>query len=255
MPLLEAFQRKRYENEFAANTDRNLFRGVFPSFEAAQASAPPTRPLGYDNPGAAGMYMERTRKIYPSDYPIIFWLDRLFREGATRVFDLGGHIGVGYYAYRKYLAYPPGLRWTVQDVPAVVRQGRELAPKLDPDGRLDFSETFAPAEGADVLFASGSLQYLPDTLQSRLEGLANRPRHLLLNLLPVHERDTYYTLQSVGTAFCPYRIESAGSILTSYDALGYKLVDTWENAEKRCGIPFHPEHSLDHYYGFYFRRG
>jgi len=29
----------------------NLFRGVYPSFDAA----PPTRPLGYDNADAAGM--------------------------------------------------------------------------------------------------------------------------------------------------------------------------------------------------------
>jgi putative methyltransferase (TIGR04325 family) len=71
----------------------------------------------------------------------------------------------------------------------------------------------------------------------------------------VHERDSYYTLQSVGTAFCPYRIFSAASVLSAYEAIGYTLVDTWENPEKKCAIPFHADHSLDRYHGFYFRRG
>jgi putative methyltransferase (TIGR04325 family) len=253
-PLLRGLQRKRYEKAFAENRDANLFRGVFPSFEAAQASAPKSLPLGYDNPASAEMYMDRTRKVYASDYPILFWLDRLFREGVTSVFDLGGHIGVSYYAYRRFLTYPKTLRWVVHDVPAVVRHGRELAPKMDRDGYLGFSDGFEGADGFDVLFASGSVQYLPETLATRLARLKQAPRHILLNLLPVHERETYFTLQSVGTAFCPYRIASAESALADYQALGYTLVDTWENPEKSCLIPFHPEHSLDRYFGFYFRR-
>jgi len=253
-PVFGALLHKRYERMFAENLEANLFRGVFETFDAAQASAPPTRPLGYDHPGPAGMYMDRIRRIYPSDYPILFWLDRLLHSGCSRIFDVGGHIGVGYYAYRRYLTYPASLRWTVYDVPAVVRQGRELAQKMDPDGRLAFSDAFEGGDGADVLLASGSLQYLPDTLADRLKQLRATPRHLLVNLLPVHERESYYTLQSIGTAFCPYRIFSAAAALTAYDSLGYSLVDTWENAEKRCDIPFHPGHSLDRYRGFYFRR-
>lgn len=44
-PLLEA----RYEKEFAENARANLFRGVYKTFEAAEACAPKTRPIGYDN--------------------------------------------------------------------------------------------------------------------------------------------------------------------------------------------------------------
>jgi hypothetical protein len=32
------------------------------------------------------------------------------------------------------------------------------------------------------------------------------------------------------------------------------MVDSWENPDKKCEIPFHPEHSLERYHGFYFRR-
>src|SRR4051812_33353335 len=181
-PVVGGLLRKRYERTFAENIEANLFRGVFDTFAAAHASAPPTRPLGYDHPGPAGMYLDRIRRIYPSDYPILFWLDRLLHSGCSTVFDVGGHIGVGYYAYRRYLTYPPSLRWTVFDVPAVVRQGREFAHKMDPDGRLSFSDTFDGGDGADVLLASGSLQYLPDTLADRLKTLSVAPRHLLVNL-------------------------------------------------------------------------
>ena len=91
------------QRRFARETpETNLYRGIFPTFAQAQASAPHTRPVGYDNAGAADLYRERTRRVYPSDYPAMFWLDRLFQEGATSVFDIGGHIGIGYYAYQRY---------------------------------------------------------------------------------------------------------------------------------------------------------
>ena len=38
------------------------------------------------------------------------------------------------------------------------------------------------------------------------------------------------------------------------ERLGYGLVDSWENPEKKCPIPFHAGHSLNRYLGFYFRR-
>jgi putative methyltransferase (TIGR04325 family) len=253
-PVLGVYLRKKYERMFAANLDANLFRGVFATFEEAERSAPRTRPLGYDHPGPAAMYLERTRKVYPTDYPVLFWLQKLFREGQTRVFDLGGHTGVSYYSYRRYLDYPATLRWQVHDVPAVVQQGRHLAAEMDRGGHLSFADRFDEAEGADILFALGSLQYLPETLAERVGNLKNPPRHLMLNLIPLHERLSYFTLQSIGTAFCPYRITALSEFQSAYERLGYEVVDSWENPEKRCEIPFHPEHSLNRYCGLYMRR-
>jgi putative methyltransferase (TIGR04325 family) len=253
-PVINGILRRQYERVFETNREANLFRGVFESFEDAARSAPSTRPIGYDNPDSAAMYMDRTRRIYPTDYPVIFWLQKLLAEDCVRIFELGGHIGVSYYAYRRYLDYPDMLRWCVHDVPAVMEKGRLVATEKDRDGRLSFCDRFDDANGFDILAAQGSLQYLPDTLAERLAGLEAPPRYLLLNLTPLHERHSYFTLQSVGTAFCPYRITAAGEFLRSFEELGYALVDTWENPEKRCEIPFHPEFSLDRYYGFFFRR-
>ena len=261
LPPLGALRRQRAEAAFANNADSNLFRGIYSSFDAAQASAPATRPLGYDNADAADMYLERIKRIYPSDYPVIFWLQKLFAQGQATVFDLGGHIGIGYYGYQRYLDYPPGLRWTVSDVPAVMARGAEIARERDPAGRLGFNGDFSAAGGVDVLLALGVLQYLPDTLAQRLaalaQGGAQLPRHMLINLTPLHVLDNggqdYFTLQSIGTAFCPYRIAAYAPFLEGFTRLGYQIVDRWQNPDKHCHIAFEPAHSLDVYHGFYLR--
>lgn len=253
-PVVGGLLRSRYERRFRANRDANLFRGVYRTFDEALASAPGELPTGYDNPAAAAMYLDRTRRTHPTDYPVMFWLQRLFSEGCRTVFDLGGHVGVSYYAYRRHLPYPPGLRWRVHDVPAVMARGRSLALERDAERMLSFADDFAAADGHDILAAQGSLQYLPDTLAERLARLGAPPRHLLVNLMPLHDRETFYTLQGLGTAYCPYRVTATGEFLAGLEALRYRLVDTWENPDKKCDIPFHPAHSLDRYHGFYFRR-
>lgn len=243
---------RRYDRFFAANERRNLFRGVFATFDEALKSAPATRPLGYDNAESAALYVERTRRLYATDYPVMFWLGRLFAEGRRSIFDVGGHIGVSYYAYQRHLPYPDGLTWQVHDVPAVNEQGRRFAAERDAARRLTFSDRFEDANGVDILTAQGSLQYLPETLAEHLSRLSDPPKHLLVNLTPVHDELAFWTLQSIGTAFCPYRISAAGEFVSSLEALGYRLVDAWENPEKKCHIPFQPEHSLDVYRGFHF---
>jgi putative methyltransferase (TIGR04325 family) len=243
----------QYDRTFAANRTKNLFRGVFETFEEAQSNAPATLPLGYDNPASASLYMERTRKAYSTDYPVMFWLQKLLAEGCTTVFDLGGHIGVSFYAYQRFLSYPASLRWVVHDVPAVLERGRAIAEKDDQHRYLSFSEDFSTADGMEILIALGSLQYLPETLATRLAKLTTLPQNLILNLLPLHEQTSYFTLQHVGTALCPYRITAFPTFLQSLQALGYILVDQWENPGKKCEIPFYPDRSLDEYHGFYFR--
>src|SRR3569833_2960142 len=142
-PLLGAMQRRAYERHFQSYEAAGCFRGVFPSSQAAAASAPPTQALGYDNPASARMYSDRVRQLYPSDYPVCFWMDRLFREGVSSVFDVGGHIGVAYYGYQPVLNFPERLSWQVFDVPAVVERGRARARDQDPSGRLTFTADFA----------------------------------------------------------------------------------------------------------------
>ena len=256
LPLLRQFQEARYTRRFFAHhaLTHHLYRGVFDSFDAAQASIPPSSVSGYDNTESADLYRERTRRIFINDYPMIYWLGRWLADGAQRVFDIGGHIGIAYYAYQKYVTYPSSLSWTVMDVPAVNEAGEKWALEHDGARSLHFAGEVAAASGSDVLFAAGSLQYLSYSLADALEAMPRRPRFLLLNSVPIHMRESYFTVQNIGVACCPYRITAEREFLGGLSALGYDLLDRWENPLRSCIIPFHPDKSLDRYFGFAMRR-
>ena len=111
----------------------------------------------------------------------------------------------------------------------------------------------AEAETAvDLLIASGSLQYLDDPLQVVRE--AGTPRHVLVNRLPLGGMPTFWTLQNGGAVFYAQRVQTRVEFLAAMTALGYRVVDEWEDRVDRCEIPLHPERSLETYAGFYFRR-
>ena len=254
LPGMRGWLAARYERRFAANTQENLFRGVFESFDQAAASAPATRPIGYDHPEPAAMYRQRMKELYATDYPVLFWLGQSFQAGARSLFELGGHVGVSYYSYQKVLPFPAELQWSVHDVPTVMERGRALANHADSLGKLKFEPDFAQAAGADIFLAMGVLQYLPQTLAERLRSLPALPPVLLLNLTPLHAAASYFTLQSIGAAFCPYRIDREDEFIASLQSLGYRLRDAWINPEKSCQIPFHANRNLSFYRGYCFQR-
>jgi putative methyltransferase (TIGR04325 family) len=236
---------------FEQNSEDNLFLGVFDSFEAAAASAPPTRPLGYDNPDSASLYLRRLR-IDEYDYPALFWISLSLSEGMRSVADVGGAVGIKFFAFGKFLPFPPELRWRVIDVPAVARRGREFAVERGASASLEFSDVISDVDGFEVLFASGSLQYLPQSLPDVLAGLSRKPRRIVVNTTPIHPNRSFFTLNSVGTAFCPYRVQDREAFVNAITAQGYRLRDEWQNKGKRMAIPSHPEASLDDYSGFCF---
>lgn len=250
LPPFEAFLRSRYEREFATTRDANLFRGIFGSIAEAAASAPPGLALGYDHPDPASLYRERLVQIYPTDYPVLFWLTKILGEVRT-VFDLGGHVGVARYAYDRYLDFPENLTWQVCDVPAVVEAGATLAREKGMSG-LTFTAERANASGADLYHAAGVLQYLEEPLAELLGVLAEKPRHVLINLCAFTDREPFVTLQNIGTAFCPYVIHRKADVFAGMGKLGYRLVDEWTNPGKSCTLPLDAGRSVPHYVGACF---
>ena len=252
IPLFENFLRARYEQEFATAREANLFRGIFGSTAEAAASAPAGLALGYDHPDPASLYRERLVQIYPTDYPVLFWLKHILGDVRT-VFDLGGHVGVARYAYDRYLDFPDGLKWEVCDVPAVVEEGRKLALEKGVGG-LSFTTERGNASSVDLYHAAGVLQYLEEPLPGMLAALAAKPRHVLINLCAFTDREPFVTLQNIGTAFCPYVIHRKADVFAGMDKLGYRLVDEWTNPGKSCSLPLDADRSLPHYVGAYFTR-
>lgn len=236
---------------FETNSSQHLFRGVFDSFAAAEESAPATRPVGYDNPESAELYLKRLR-VDDHDYPAMLWLSKSFGDGMPRVADCGGSIGIKYFAFAKFIAFPADLDWLVIDVPAAVKRGRDFAASRRAPSGLRFSADLADADGVDVFFASGSLQYLDRSLPEILRGFERLPRRIVINTTPIHPAESFFTLNSIGTAFCPYRIAAHGPFIDGIEAVGYRMRDEWRNLGKRMEIPGHPAYSLDHYSGFCF---
>lgn len=230
------------------------YYGIYDSYAEALSDAPPTLPTSYDVEASGRMYRNHLDQIKVSDYPVLHWLSRLLATGSREVFDLGGHIGLSYYGFRRYLDYPADLHWLVHDVPAVVSAGREWAVSHDPERRLAFTDSRHDADGASILFTSGALQYLDYTLAELLQQLERPPTHVLVNIVPMHPSRGYFTLQNIGFAICPYRIAAVPEFVAGMQALGYTIVDRWQSFERHLEVPFAAECDIDSYHGFYFRR-
>jgi putative methyltransferase (TIGR04325 family) len=251
LPGLRQAERAWRWRQFQA--EPNACWGVYGSFAEAEAHAPPTKPLGYDNEAAAGMYGGLLDTIGPKDYAVAFWLQRRLRPGG-RVFDFGGHVGVKYYAIRTVLDLPEGVRWVVYDVPAVVARGRELARERGAPG-LEFTDRFADASGSDVFLVLGSLQYVEAPLPERLATLPDLPEYVIVSSAPmVDGGGRYVTLQNIGVAYCPYLVEDRGGLVRGMAERGYALVRSWENPEKLCRILDQPGRSVEGYTSLHFAR-
>ncbi|MDX2300758.1 MAG: TIGR04325 family methyltransferase [Xanthomonadaceae bacterium] len=249
--LAQPLYRRLFARQFFG---ANSYCGAWPTFAEAKSNAPEILPSSYDFAAAGSMYRTELERITVSDYPVLFWLARLLAAGQHRLFDLGGHIGVKYYAFRRYLPYPDALRWTVHDVPAVLAAGRQFAAEHDPERRLAFADSADQASECDVLLTTGALQYLDYTLAELLARSPTRPRHVLVNLTPMHPSRSYFTLQHIGVAICPYRVSAVPEFTAAMKALGYAVIDAWASRERNVRVPFRPECDIDSYHGFYFRR-
>lgn len=228
-----------------------LFRGIYPDYAAALRDIPADRQRGYDNAAAAQRLVHERLRLIPSDYPILFWLSRLL-PGQRLLFDWGGNIGTSYLAYRRILPLPAELSWLVNDVPAVVALGEQLAEQ-EGAPNLRFTTTLDTLAEADILLAAGSIHFIEDPLGD-LARAAALPRHILLNKVPVYDRPAAVTLQNFGSALCPNHLFNGADLRARFEQWGYRLVDSWQVLELGCQIPLFPEHCIDAYSGFYFER-
>jgi putative methyltransferase (TIGR04325 family) len=253
LPPVRSLREREYENEFAGNCF-GCFKGVYRTFSEAAESAPRTKPFGWNLPefANADIFNDRLTKVFPYDYPVLFWLKSLLRPGST-VIDVGGNVGIHFYAYAKYLTYPANLRWIVCDVPEVINVGGEMALLRGVSG-LEFTTAFAEVANADILVSAGALQYVETpSFSASLEKLGRRPSHLLLNKLPLHDGQSFVTLQNGGPHFIAQHIFNRADFVRSVESVGYRLVDAWDDPMHSCWIPFHAERSVPAYSGLYFR--
>jgi putative methyltransferase (TIGR04325 family) len=251
LPVVGQVLEADYARSFAQRPP-NRFRGVYGSFAEAEASIPSGERVGYDHAELAGLYRHRMEKANQSDYAVLFWLKGILDERSF-VFDLGGHVGVSYHGWRNYLHYKRGMRWLVQDVPAIVKVGAELARERPSEG-LEFTSDVRDARGCTIFFSAGAMQYVDRSLTQLLDEVGSRPQHLIVNKMPMYDGESFVTVQSTGRAFHPYRIYNRAAFVAEAASLGYRVVDDWQNREQHCEIPFTRGRDIDAYSGYYFVR-
>lgn len=259
--LYYIIQKPLYDRRFAT-TGYGGFRGVFNTFEEAIEAAPKTKNIGYDNPELAKEYVEMMETgnwegsqslVRPPDYPVMFWLSTLLnvQHVTPNIFDFGGNVGFHYYAYSKYIQYPDPLKWTVCELPAIEEAGRKLAERLSVSN-LFFLSDLTAASGCEIFLASGSLQYLKD-FSNFLSQLTQKPKHLLINRLPLYDGEQFVTLQNGGKVFYPQYVFNRRHFIEALVNSGYQLIDLWEDHQDSCIIPFHPDRAVRYYHGLYLR--
>lgn len=252
LPPVRWARHRRFNRRFATPAGGGSCRGVYGSFSEAANSAPAQASLGYDTHDAAAMYRDRLDQVFSADYPVLYWLQR-WLENVQHVVDLGGHVGVSYFAFRPLLPTIERLYWHVHDVPAVMAAGRLLAAERGAS-ELTFADELADVPTVDVFLAAGSLQYLETSLGSLLQHLPTLPRRVLVNKTPTHPRHSFVTLQHIGVSYCPYRIHSTHALEAELAPLGYRCVDQWDNPDLTCVVPFERDAGPITYRGFAFER-
>jgi putative methyltransferase (TIGR04325 family) len=234
---------------------KNTYVGIFPSWAAAMNVIPANKPVGYDQEAATDIFVNYPTAIVRSgDYAVILHLRTFVREG-MRVVDVGGSIGQTYYIAQKFFDVPESLEWNVFDVPAVLEAGRKVAIREGEKSKgLRFVSTWPEVGPCELFISTGSLQLIEDTLPSMLQRLPRLPDHILINRIPVWDREAVVVINDMGFSFAPYNIFNKQQWVASVEQLGYKLVDDWPCPESTLTIQFHPRLRLNAYRGFYFKR-
>ncbi|MDM0107640.1 methyltransferase, TIGR04325 family [Variovorax sp. J22R24] len=241
--------------QFLAKAGTSLYFGVFDSFAAARERLPPSPE--FNNEQLATEYVEvRTRQVFAYDYPVMWWLERAFRGGATSVLDIGGSVGVHYHAYRRYFEMPSNLTWHIIEVPAMVSIGCALAAARGVKSLSftdDLNRTISSAD-ADIWLSAGALHYLEDARPADLlKRCFKQPMHLLLNKLPLCAGEDFVTTQNIGEGcFAPMHVFNGDRLIREVEAQGYTLRDRWKVYERSLYVPGHPERSFPFFTGLYF---
>ena len=221
-----------------------------PDFAEATAASPTGPLVGYNHSEVARVNECKIGDLHQADYPVLFWFKPLAAE-TERVFDLGGNIGLAYYAYRRYLAFRASMTWTVSEVSATADAGREIAADRN-ETQLRFTADPADASGCDVYFSAGTLQYIEESFADMIARLPEAPRHILIQRVPLWRGERFVTLQNNGAWTVPYKVENEDAFIQSLEAIGYRLIDHWR-ISRTLDVINSPKHLVENYQGMYLR--
>ncbi len=239
---------KYFQKEFSKRSP--FCKGIYKSFADAAIDAPADKLSGYDHRVISEDYRTRLDELNPDDYPVLFWFTQLLRK-ARVVFELGGSVGIGYYAYRRFVSFPENLQWIICELPEAVRFGQEIAFERN-ETRLVFTDQRQVASYVDIYATFGASQYIEEPFDRIIAALQPRPAHLLINRVPLTAGDAFITLQNNGLWFSPYKVDNRAEFVKSIEALDYELVDKWEMTRPNNFL-VHFGEDAPKYHSMYFR--
>ena len=256
LPLIRTWIDKRRYKRFCSKEGFASFYGVFDSFTNARSKCPTSQEFNHRN--LADDYANsRIKQLFNYDYPAIFWLNKAFSENATGVFDIGGSVGVHYYAYQQILDYPVKMNWVIFETPEVVRVGHEIATLMGGDkSQLFFTDSLEINRvKADIWFCAGALQYIENAHPCRLlVNCGKRPTYIILNKLPVYNGEDFVVAQNIGNnSYAPAYVYNRSRLVSEFESMGYKLLDSWKVLEYNFYLPGYPEKSFDNLSGMAFK--
>lgn len=236
------------------------FWGVWDSREEAVewASGLPW-PVGYDTSGIAQQHVPIFEQMHLFDYPAMHWVTALLSDRMTDddgdvrvpcVFDIGGHLGLKKQRYSERSALPNDLRWVVGETDTLVAEAKEALKDHVPDG-VEITRGFDRLGEADVVFASGVLQYLDVDLPELL--FKARPAGVVVNKVPLSHDVSHWTLERSAHAVVPYHVFHREAFIGRMRDAGYEVVDEWRLGY-RVEIPYHPDRGTKYNSGAAFRR-
>jgi putative methyltransferase (TIGR04325 family) len=225
------------------------YRRPFATLSAAAAAIDGFDRGGHSNKVGITLHANLANVTRVSDYAALHHLGPLASQ-IRSVFDLGGNVGNLFYLYSKHLAFPADLRWTVQDLPAAIEEGRTIAIARA-ERRLDFT-TILPDKSFDLLIVSGAMHYFETPLPQLIAKLPAKPRWVLVNRSPMIDGANVATVQDTGSYLVASMLYDRATLIAGFEAMEYQLVDRWDALELSLKIPFYDDRSAAAYTGMFF---
>jgi len=227
-------------------------RCLFDSFPEAWRACNGVTYAGHDHPDYLRYHTKLAGRMRVSDYAVLYWLSRI-PSSPLRILDFGGNVGNLFYTYANHLhTFTDRLDWVVFDLPKTVEAGLKMAHERG-ESELHFTTSLDKIEGECVILVSSAFHYWEKSVADFIEQFPARPRDVIINRIPVHEKQgSFITVQYKKTFAHPCFVRNSDELVADFRSAGYALVDRWQAPELALRMPLFPGHHVRAYSGFYF---
>ena len=122
----------------------------------------------------------------------------------------------------------------------MAKHGRELAEQRGDARQLEIHRPLRTARAARSCWPPACCSICRARSASCSRPIARFPRRIVINTAAVHPEHQFFTVNSLGTAFCPPSHPDAGRGGARADATRLSAAETWINPDKPMTIPFAP---------------